>query len=113
MNSAIFVAAVIWSFLCHFVEARPDSQGPSSSSSDLDTSFFDTDSDYDYEPYFVPTSNFKSEVKDPWTYDFRNKLAENKDIGKHFYSIWRLWSLSFRKSVICQLTSSAEKFTSY
>ena len=93
MPNCCAILAVI--FLCHAQasEGRP---------SDLDTSFFDTDSNYDYdnEPYFV-SKNVKSQVKDPWTLDFRNKLAENEAIGKTFSTASPLlWSI-FATAKVC------------
>ena len=64
--------------LCHGPQASD-----SRPSSDLDTSVFSLDYDYDSEPY-LPTSLGLKEAKmvDPWTLDFRHKLASSKTIGK-------------------------------
>ena len=65
--------------LCHFQVSymRP---------SDLDTSMFSLDYSYDYEsdPY-LPTNMGLQEAKmiDPWTLDFRRKLATQGTIGKN------------------------------
>ena len=63
--------------LCHFQVSymRP---------SDLDTSMFSLDYyDYDSDPY-LPTNMGLQEAKmiDPWTLDFRRKLATQGTIGK-------------------------------
>ena len=51
--------------------------------SDLDTSIFSLDYDYDSDPY-LPTNMGLKEAKmvDPWTLDFRRKLASREIIGK-------------------------------
>ena len=71
--------AVISILLCHGPQAS------NSRPSDLDTSVFSLDYDYDSEPY-LPTSLGLKEAKmvDPWTLDFRQKLASSKTIGKSF-----------------------------
>lgn len=60
--------------LCHHLGARP---------SDLDTSIFSLDYEYDSEPY-LPNSMGMKEARmiDPWTLDFRRKLASRDAIGK-------------------------------
>ena len=68
--------------LCHFQVSymRP---------SDLDTSMFSLDYSYDYEsdPY-LPTNMGLQEAKmiDPWTLDFRRKLATQGTIGKNSFN---------------------------
>ena len=49
----------------------------------MDTSVFSLDYDYDSEPY-LPTNLGLKEAKmvDPWTLDFRHKLASRENIGK-------------------------------
>ena len=74
MRAVIFIIVYI---LCHTrVFAKP---------SDLDTSVFSLDYDYDSEPY-LPMSMGMKEAKmvDPWTLDFRRKLATDDVIGKKF-----------------------------
>ena len=53
-------------------------------SEDLDTSIFSLDYEYESEPY-LPNSMGLKEAKmiDPWTLDFRRKLASRDAIGKH------------------------------
>ena len=57
--------------------------------SDLDTSIFSLDYDYDSDPY-LPTNMGLKEAKmvDPWTLDFRRKLASRETIGKITYSLF-------------------------
>ena len=77
MLETCYIAVIISILLCHGPQAskaRP---------SDLDTSVFSLDYDYDSEPY-LPTSLGLKEAKmvDPWTLDFRHKLASRENIGK-------------------------------
>ena len=77
MLETCYIAVIISILLCHGPQAskaRP---------SDLDTSVFSLDYDYDSEPY-LPTNLGLKEAKmvDPWTLDFRHKLASQKNIGK-------------------------------
>ena len=77
MLKTCYIAVIISILLCHGPQAskaRP---------SDLDTSVFSLDYDYDSEPY-LPTSLGLKEAKmvDPWTLDFRHKLASREHIGK-------------------------------
>ena len=77
MLETCYIAVIISILLCHGPQAskaRP---------SDLDTSVFSLDYDYDSEPY-LPTNLGLKEAKmvDPWTLDFRHKLSSQKNIGK-------------------------------
>ena len=77
MLKTCYIAVIISILLCHGPQAskaRP---------SDLDTSVFSLDYDYDSEPY-LPTNLALKEAKmvDPWTLDFRHKLASRENIGK-------------------------------
>lgn len=77
MLKTCYIAVIIPILLCHGPQAskaRP---------SDLDTSVFSLDYDYDSEPY-LPTNLGLKEAKmvDPWTLDFRHKLASRENIGK-------------------------------
>ena len=73
-------AVIITLFLCH--HARISSSRPG----DLDTSVFSLDYDYESDPY-LPTNMGLKEAKmvDPWTLDFRRKLAKDDVIGKTLF----------------------------
>ena len=70
------ICSILILLLCHLQVShmRP---------SDLDTSIFSLDYDYDSDPY-LPTSMGLKEAKmiDPWTLDFRRKLQAREIIGK-------------------------------
>jgi hypothetical protein len=83
-------AVIFFVILCHFCYC-----GGGALPADLDTSLFAAETDYEYEydsdPYFLPNPSLESNSKsllntalmeDPWTLDFRRKLASKLDIGK-------------------------------
>lgn len=56
--------------------------------SDLDTSVFSLDYDYDSDPYLPNNMGLKeARMVDPWTLDFRRKLASRDIIGKVFFLV--------------------------
>ncbi len=74
MRAVIF--CVLFLFLCH---AQVSWMRPS----DLDTSIFSLDYDYDSDPYLPTNLGLKeARVVDPWTLDYRRKLASEEVIGK-------------------------------
>ena len=107
----LFIFTVIVLVLCHAQESH------SRPGSDLDTSVFELEYDYNYdsEPYF-PQENMglkEARMVDPWTLDFRRKLAARENIGKtQTASVMRKFS-AFRHFFKTNVTQSVAEFILY
>ena len=102
----LFIFTVIVLVLCHAQESH------SRPGSDLDTSVFELEYDYNYdsEPYF-PQENMglkEARMVDPWTLDFRRKLAARENIGKtHMHKLTATIRKNFLllQSTVCNILS--------